>query len=199
MSSGSTSSNDGCHSNTTVFNENRNAQSCQQAVYIALLSSFFDITIKPPMKKTSVALQFLKIESLKKGNDCVRFDDVVDRRCQELYCRDVLCGVHEKTAKRRKETNKIVESLYLLIDILHECATTFSSSATGKRSLQHFEIIKEISFVSKTVNWSLSLNEEEFKNKGKELNNFFYEKVKLGKKYVLTTNDNVIQRFLCTR
>ena len=129
-----------------AFKKSRNYQVYQQCILIALLSSFFDVVIKQPVKRSVVSLQMLRIISIssKQTNEVINVDEFVTQRCKEKYEND-LRNISMKTAKRRYDTNRISELIHLLIDILFEENYRFSSKFTdGKNGAPVVETVNAI-------------------------------------------------------
>ena len=124
----------------------RNYQAEQQAVLIGLLNQQCDITLVKPFKKSVVSKQFQWIESIEFSNgDTVELDKLIENRCNMLRSNDLNEGVMKKTAKRRYENNKYVESLHYLRDMLLELGYFFNTVySVGEHGRITTETIDEI-------------------------------------------------------
>ncbi|ELP88455.1 hypothetical protein EIN_229980 [Entamoeba invadens IP1] len=128
-----------------AFSRLRNSQVYQQAILLALINKHFQVKLLIPIKRSVLTLQLFKIEELTEGNDCIRVEDFVEKRCQEKFSNDVKQGIAEKTAKRRYETNRTTEQLHLLMDVLREFGYKFESRYTsGKKGAQKVETFNTI-------------------------------------------------------
>ncbi|GAT96857.1 hypothetical protein CL6EHI_137230 [Entamoeba histolytica] len=98
------------------FTKWRNYQALQEAFFIGLLNQFATITICKPSKKTTVTIQFIKIQSiqLERQYDEIPFSSFIAERCKKRKSNDIKLGVPEKTAQRRFENNKFSEALHFL-------------------------------------------------------------------------------------
>ncbi|KAL7717740.1 TATA-binding protein-associated phosphoprotein [Entamoeba marina] len=141
------------------FRNQRNYQTAQQAILIALLNEQCDITIRRPVKRCVVKSLCL-INLLKK-------------RCKEREKHDIGVGVSKKTAIRRYETNRITEGLHLLMDILFTQKYFFNTRKTrGKKGVIKSEAMQEIFF-----NEHFLMNKDDIQKKGDEINQIITEKV----------------------
>ncbi|KAL7719605.1 TATA-binding protein-associated phosphoprotein [Entamoeba marina] len=176
-----------------AFKKMRNYQVFQQAIFIALLSQFFEVTVKSPVKRSIVSLQLLRVDSLNYGNDTILVDEFVNTRCKEKYKQDILNGISEKTAKRRSDTNRITEQLHFLRDILMLFGFDFYSKFTeGKNGAQIVET------VLKVIGNGSSFNRNDISLKGKEINDYLYSKLVDCSSATLPMKDETIFRLLST-
>ncbi|ELP86904.1 hypothetical protein EIN_445410 [Entamoeba invadens IP1] len=147
------------------FRNIRNYQVYEQGVMLALLNSMFDITIKQPLKKANVFEQIVRIQSIVVENDVIDIEEFCDQRCKERFALDLKNGVPMKTAKRRIETNRVNEMLFVLADFLTEYSFEFTTKVVnGKKKTLKGETVKKI------ASGNFVINEREIRTKGKEIN-----------------------------
>lgn len=91
----------------------------QQTLLIALINKYFSIELKRPLKKATILSQFIQIIKLTNEKESIEFSELVENRCNELYREDISNGISIKTAKRRMQLNRKIESIHLLEDILY--------------------------------------------------------------------------------
>ncbi|KAL7717807.1 TATA-binding protein-associated phosphoprotein [Entamoeba marina] len=176
-----------------AFKKMRNYQVFQQAIFIAILSQFFEITIKSPVKRSIVSCQLLRVDSLNYGNDTILVDEFVNTRCKEKYKQDIRNGISEKTAKRRSDTNRITEQLHFLRDILMLFEFDFHSKFTdGKNGAQIVET------VLKVIGNGLSINKNDIALKGKEINDYLYHKLVDRSSVTIPMKDETMSSLLFT-
>ncbi|EDR28471.1 hypothetical protein EDI_315750 [Entamoeba dispar SAW760] len=156
------------------FREKRNYQVAQQSIFLALLNDYFEIELLPPIKRSNVATQLLRINRLVHGEDSILFNLVVEHRCNDLFQKDIENGVPIKTAMRRMETYKISEGLHLLIDLLFELGYIFVSRVTkGAQGSQRIETVKEIWRNGKVI-----LEKSDIEELGTQINSYFFNEIK---------------------
>ncbi|ELP88343.1 hypothetical protein EIN_227660 [Entamoeba invadens IP1] len=117
--------------NSEVFRDKRNYLVTLQSVLIGLLNKHFEVTIIPPKKRSTVALQVFHIGVLKRGEDVIDFDCFTTKRQEEIFKWDLKNGITQKTAMRRLARNKVEDPIQILIDVLRELGYTFHSVFTS--------------------------------------------------------------------
>ncbi|ELP92781.1 hypothetical protein EIN_372030 [Entamoeba invadens IP1] len=117
----------------------------QQAVFIALLNQFGDVTITRPTKKSVLTQQRIRVETITIGNETIDISSFVDKRCAARYALDISNGILEKTAIRRQTANKIMETHHMLTDLLFEYGYLFETYFTsGKNNTPKMELVRNI-------------------------------------------------------
>ena len=148
------------------FKAVRNNQVYQQAIFIWLLNSHFDITIKTPLKKANVFEQILRVDKIKSESDEIFMNEVVERRIKTIFVHDIKNGVSEKTGIRRTENNRITEGLHLMIDILREMGYFFNSKiGNGKKGTVKTETVEAVFLSNKVI-----ITRNDIQAKGKLIN-----------------------------
>ncbi|EKE37296.1 hypothetical protein ENUP19_0057G0008 [Entamoeba nuttalli] len=134
------------------FRTVRNQQVYQQGILLALLNQYFDIEIRKPLKKAHSFEQLIRIHRLIIGSESIDVEKFCDHRCKEKFQKDLCKGINEKTAKRRLENIRIVEMVFLLMDILMEFGYLFDTSCTkGKKGTVKYERIQNIFYNGKKI------------------------------------------------
>ncbi|EDR26796.1 hypothetical protein EDI_252610 [Entamoeba dispar SAW760] len=128
------------------FKENRDYQSEQESLFLALLSQEFTIKLICPNKRCVVTLPFLRILEIQRGlDDCVAVNDWVNNRINERLKEELSQGVSRKTAQRRSENYKITETLHLIMDLLSEFGYFFQTrTTTGKKGICKIDIAYKV-------------------------------------------------------
>ena len=119
---------------TKVYKETRNYQAQQESLLIMLLNKYATISLSIPSVESN-ELNFFRIKSItfEEGNtiDVCTF---LNKRCTAIYEQDIQRGTDIKTAKRRKQTNRRIEVLNLMADLLTFQGYFFDTKeSTGKR------------------------------------------------------------------
>ncbi|ELP86469.1 hypothetical protein EIN_032600 [Entamoeba invadens IP1] len=123
------------HMSRESYRETRNYQAEQQAVFLYLLNKHCTIELLKPIKKSSTAQHFFRIESIEFGSsDKIKVNKLVESRLEERYKDDLKRGITSKTAKRRSETGRFAETLHLLMDLLQEFGYLFEVVSTKGRN-----------------------------------------------------------------
>ncbi|EKE41367.1 hypothetical protein ENUP19_0003G0050 [Entamoeba nuttalli] len=175
-----------------AFQRMRNYQVFQQAIFIALLSQFFEIVIRPPVKKSIVSFQLLRVDAIKLMKDVLSINDFIIARCKEKYKMDIKMGTLEKTAKRRSDTNRVTELLHLLQDLLREKGFIFISKFTdGKNGAQVIETITSI----KGPN-GLYLTQTDITKKGETISKYLNSEMSKSTRKFIPMNDKTLQSIL---
>ncbi|ELP87962.1 hypothetical protein EIN_418110 [Entamoeba invadens IP1] len=102
------------------FIEVRNNQVYESMVLIALINKKYNISLSLPNKRAVVFEQFFRIDTVWNNCECVSVKNFVRERCEEREKYEVDCGVKQKTASRRKNSNIFVETIHLLVDLVRE-------------------------------------------------------------------------------
>ncbi|EDR29876.1 hypothetical protein EDI_348860 [Entamoeba dispar SAW760] len=155
------------YSRNARFIEVRNLQVHQEMVLLSLLNQYFNITLRIPPKKASVYGQIAIVEMIWNKEMRIDFNNIIKQRCQERAQQDILIGVSEKTAERRKRSNSIRETLNVLTDMIRELGYFVETKESGgKRGTIKMEYITRI-----YLNHHLLYDEQTIRNLGYVLNN----------------------------
>ena len=121
----------------------RNYQVCQQCLLIALLNQYGEIQISKEKKRSNVTLPFFTVDYVCfENNDKIDITQFIEKRCYEQRIKDIKEGISEKTAQRRFKSNKAVEILHLLMDIVSEFQQCFETkTSVGKNGAKKMETI----------------------------------------------------------
>ncbi|EDR30239.1 hypothetical protein EDI_284060 [Entamoeba dispar SAW760] len=125
---------------------NREKKSFQQLLCIGLLSQHVSLVIKLPIKKSHVTMEFIKVKNIhfKNGED-LEIENFIIKRCNEIYNYDIANGIPLKTAQRRLEVNKKIETIHFLQDILLDYGYFFTlATEKGKKSTNKLNYITEV-------------------------------------------------------
>ena len=122
----------------------------QQTFLISLLNKHFTIELQRPKKQATKLSQFFSILKIYNENERICFDDLVDVRCRELFRCDIENNISVKTAKRRLTTNRKIECIHLLEDVLlllgedlllskrfKNCPSTVDSSKSNEMKIEN--------------------------------------------------------------
>ncbi|ELP92644.1 hypothetical protein EIN_369660 [Entamoeba invadens IP1] len=173
------------------FQETRNYQVYEQAVFVGLINRHFSISFISPRKKSIVAKQFLTVKAFWARNDVIEFNRFIQRRVKEIREYAIRHGTPEKTAIRRGENNKIVESLHFMLDFLRELG--YKSETTtigGKNGNARTEMIDSISFDNKRH------DKKEIERMGILINDYIYKQFGLNNEIVINRMDETINKYL---
>ncbi|ELP92027.1 hypothetical protein EIN_291260 [Entamoeba invadens IP1] len=163
------------------FRNVRNYQVYQQAVCIALLNSYFEVSIIQPLKKAHVFEQIIRIEKLQKGEDVIFVEEFCKKRCRDRFLIDTKNNIPEKTAKRRTEANKVNEMQLLLMDLLGVFGFFFETKRVhGKKTTVKGEFVQRILF-----NGKVFLDKNNIYEIGKNINRKINVKLGNGEKCTL--------------
>ena len=150
-----------------ICRETRNKQSIQQLMLLALLNRHCTIVLKKTRKSVLTA-QFVGIERIEfNDDDMINVSEFLTRRVKEQYDFDISHGVDKKTAIRRMQTNRRIETMRLLVDLLVELGyTIIAKYAKGKHETNKMDIIESITYKGN----ALHIHSQSI---GDELNEFF--------------------------
>ncbi|ELP93348.1 hypothetical protein EIN_057330 [Entamoeba invadens IP1] len=124
------------------FREIRNYQSEQEAVLIGLLNMFYDVTFTAHKKQMLITVPFFRILTLENYGDPIFFRELIERRISERLNSEVAAGSSLKTALRRCENYRLVDTLHTLGDLLELLGFDFDVHvSTGKRGTLKAESI----------------------------------------------------------
>ncbi|BFU24781.1 hypothetical protein EHI8A_002900 [Entamoeba histolytica HM-1:IMSS-B] len=102
-----------------------NSQCDVEAILIAILNQYVNLTIAKPQRKTTVTKQFIKIVKIDFcSGDEVEVQTFIRKREDELITSLTKQGVSQQTAKRRMQEAKRWELLHLLMDLVTEYGYT---------------------------------------------------------------------------
>ena len=156
-----------------------------------MLNRYCDIVLTQPAKKSTTTQQYMRIEKLvfKPSDDgtvdldtssVINFTDFIKRRCTEICINDIKSNVSEKTARRRYETNKKIEGLHLLMDILAQYDYFFvTRMIEGKQGPKKLDCLQAI-----YANDQLVMSKQEIVQKGSLISNYLTNLVSTGLKRV---------------
>ncbi|ELP87111.1 hypothetical protein EIN_495860 [Entamoeba invadens IP1] len=152
--------------------DNSNYQCEVEAVLISLLSRHCIVEISKPNKKSSVTSQFIKVTEIDFDNgDTINVSDLIELRCFERRDFEVQKKVEVKTATRRIQSYKRIETLHLLIDLLREFGYSFESRfVEGKKGVLKLENVTSVFYGQKRI-----LDSKQIQEKGHKLNNYLYK------------------------
>ncbi|ELP91607.1 hypothetical protein EIN_129870 [Entamoeba invadens IP1] len=173
------------------FRETRNYRVYEQGVLLAILNRHFSITLVSPKKRSVVAKQFLTVRYLKKQTDVVDVEDFIQRRLKEIQTNAIKLGTPEKTATRRGENTRIVESIHILIDIVRELGyRTESKVNEGRNGNVSTETIVTI-YIDKKV-----LKKEDIVRNGLAINNFLDSLLVANETIIISKFDKTLDALL---
>lgn len=131
---------DAAFNSRMISREYLNCQTFQQAVFISLLNQHCDIKVIKPVKRSVVTDQFIRIHSIVYFEEEILFEDLVDQRCMELKDDEMKNGTSEKTATRRYQTYRRIETNHLLMDMLYILDYDMELKMTeGKKGISKLE------------------------------------------------------------
>ncbi|EDR30001.1 hypothetical protein EDI_190600 [Entamoeba dispar SAW760] len=175
------------------FREIRNYQSEQESVLLALLNKFYDITFTAHKKQSLVTVPFFRILTLDGPVDSIQFKELIERRITERLNAEVANGSSLKTALRRCENYRIVDSLHILTDILEVLGYNFSTHlSTGKKGTLKAESICGIT----SLTGNFLFNQEGISHLGTEVSKYIVGLESIDGICTLHRNDPVIQSLL---
>ena len=124
------------------FRDTRNYQSQQECIYMALINRYFDISFIPHKKQSLVTVPFFRILKLNNEEDMIGFKELIEQRIVSRMNDEVSHGIVQKTAMRRCENYRLVDTLHVLNDILEIKGFSFDSRlTTGKKGTLKAESI----------------------------------------------------------
>ncbi|BFU18313.1 hypothetical protein EHI8A_015470 [Entamoeba histolytica HM-1:IMSS-B] len=125
---------------------NREKKSFQQLLCIGLLSHYVSLVIKLPIKKSHITMEFIKVKNIHfKNGESFEVEDFIIKRCNEIYNNDITNGIPLKTAQRRLEVNKKIETIHFLQDLLLDYGYFFTlATEKGKKSTNKLTYITEV-------------------------------------------------------
>ena len=163
-----------------------NLQSFLQSVLLGILSQYCTITIGKPQRKSTVTFQFIKVRYLEFGHDKIEVQKFIKQRAKEIINNHSMEGITEKTAKRRCQSSKRREVVYLLIDLLQEYHYHVSMENEETEGIS--------GNVSIYRDKDLLYSKNEICDKGLEINKYIFEKLGNNKQQVIAQAELV--RFL---
>ena len=179
------------HKTNVHYLDSRNYMVYQEALFLALLSQYYEITISKPTKKSIVTDQFLKVKTIKIGDDCVAINDLMEKRCKERLAVDKLSGIKEGSAVRRFTLNKTTEIHHYLMDLLSLNGYMFKTKyVAGKNGSIRVELVEEVYYGNQ-----LLFNKDDIITYGQKLNKFLYEKVYKTTGYSIYNNSNEVLNY----
>ena len=124
------------------FREIRNYQSQQECIYMAMLNKQFDIVFVSHKKPGLITIPFFRILRLVNDRETIGFKELIERRITERLNDEIANGSTTKTANRRCENYRLVDTLHMLNDILEIQGYSFDSHlSTGKKGTLKAESI----------------------------------------------------------
>ena len=175
------------------FREIRNYQSQQESIYMSLINRTFDIVFISHKKPGLVTIPFFRILKLVNDNETIPFKEVVERRIAERLTVEIEEGSTTKTANRRCENYRLVDTLHLLNDILEIQGYTFDHHlSTGKKGTLKAESIYGVYDLS----GNYLFNQESIAEIGTELSAYIAQLSDENGVCTLRRNDPFIQHIL---
>ncbi|ELP89597.1 hypothetical protein EIN_525920 [Entamoeba invadens IP1] len=170
----------------------RDYQTSQQGTFIGLLNNYCDITFIKPPKKAVLTHQFVKIKKISfSSKDVIVLEDFLQKRCGEHKDGDLDRGCSEKTANRRFQTNKKIETLHLLYDILGEFGFFCEVNATkGKKETMKLQNVENVFYQEKYL-----MGIEEIYTVGFKVNDYLCNLIENKDEITLNRNNRVVQSF----
>ncbi|ELP92195.1 hypothetical protein EIN_381720 [Entamoeba invadens IP1] len=174
------------------FREIRNYQSEQECVLLALLNQFYGLTFTPHKKQTLVTVPFFRILTIK-DKDTIYFKELIERRINERLNAEVVEGSSLKTALRRCENYRIVDTIHILADMLELKGFDFDVHlSTGKRGTLKAESI----FGVRDQTDSFLFDQEQISNLGGEISKYLHSLASTDGICTLEKCDTTIKRIL---
>ena len=171
-------------------------------VLIALLNKFASITLKKAIKQSSLTSTLPVIISIKFIHDNLLFstDDINLEELSEIQCSLLIHqskdkeNISQRTMMRRKEKNKEIFKMNLMMDILMEIGYSYESKLSNKteKTIQ-LERINNIYNKGKSI-----LNRTMIEKKGQIINEYLTEQLQNKNYIILTANDRNIQDMITT-
>ena len=174
----------------------------ENAVLIALLNKFASITLKKAIKQSSLTSTLPVIISIKFIHDNLLFstDDINLEELSEIQCSLLIHqskdkeNISQRTMMRRKEKNKEIFKMNLMMDILMEIGYSYESKLSNKteKTIQ-LERINNIYYKGKSI-----LNRTMIEKKGQMINEYLTEQLQNKNYIILTANERNIQDMITT-
>ena len=172
-------------------NRTRSKLAIDQAILLAILNRHCDIIFQETRKGKN-SFDVLRIKSLSfPDGDEVNISEFLKKRANEFYIEDISNNIPEKTSIRRMQTNRRVEMMHLLLDII-ECLgyTIISKKPERKNKVNQMDIIQYIS------NDNVLLDFDRLGNIGIALNTSFLNLIKEKNYKIVKMNDYYIQSIM---
>ncbi|KAL7720997.1 Uncharacterized protein QTN25_002198 [Entamoeba marina] len=132
------------HENPYDFFHTRNSQAIQEGILLGLLNQHFDIVIEAPQKKSVVTLNYYTIIHLYNSSEYINFTNTLTNKLKEMMSEDIARNTPRGTAERRKEMNRIAESIHQLMFILQNQGYSLKTTSQGKVNSR--QMVKEIMY-----------------------------------------------------
>ena len=152
-------------------NELTNQLCFQQAVLIALINNYYDITIKKPTRDSLVTNSIPKITAISNGNEQVDIRKISENLVSTRISNNDMKNLQKKTIQRRNRKNILTYINNYLIDLLREEGYFFNSKYSKKSEKTYqLERINEIFYENE-----LLFNLNDIFEKGQKINNYLIE------------------------
>ena len=172
-----------------------NYQCIAQSILIGLLSKHSEIELTKPNKKCLVTQQFIKINSIKfSEDDVIKMNDFIENRCHERKNYEIHSLENdERTATRRIQNYKRIETIHVLIDLLREFQYQFKSKyVEGKKGVLKLETIQSIYKDGKLI-----LNSDDIHSKGLKMNDYLYNIILTsGNHFILNSSNAFVNQLI---
>ncbi|ELP93270.1 hypothetical protein EIN_056450 [Entamoeba invadens IP1] len=175
------------------FREIRNYQSEQECVLLALLNQFYAITFTAHKKQTLVTVPFFRILTIE-DKDPIYFKELIERRISERLNSEVAEGSSLKTALRRCENYRVVDTVHTLADMLELKGFDFDVHvSTGKRGTLKAESI----FGIRNENDFFLFDQEQISRIGGEVSKYLHSLESVDGVCTIQRMDITIAKILC--
>ena len=146
------------------FINERNWQTQQLCILIAMLNQIGDVTIERPQKMKTKSLVFFKVTLIQIGNKTFDIKRLTTTRIEQLSERDKQYKLSEITMKRRRDVYKIMEHIHVLMDIVIQ-ETRFKIFTTNDKhnSLEDKRVLKTIEMDDIIISQSIQHSNFRFK------------------------------------
>ncbi|EKE41211.1 hypothetical protein ENUP19_0085G0088 [Entamoeba nuttalli] len=150
-----------------------NYQCAVEGILIALIAQHCTIEINKPSKKCLVTQQFIKVIKINfSQGDSINVSIFINNRCNERKEHEIKMNSDVRTATRRIQNYKRIETIHLLIDILREYGYLFKSKyVEGKKGVLKLENVTAIYYNNK-----LLLNIKTIFERGIKIINYLYHR-----------------------
>ncbi|KAL7721873.1 TATA-binding protein-associated phosphoprotein [Entamoeba marina] len=172
--------------------ENKNLESFQQGLLLAILNEFCGVTLEKRRRKSVVTVGMPSVRYLHFGEDVIDVKQLAEIQCYNAFEEEIQKGKNKQTTLRRYEKNKRIFVHNLLLDICIEKGFFFNSKLSKKsaKSLQ-LERITQVFF-----NYSLIYNSDEIVSIGGRINDYLSSLVATDHQVTLQQNDSHLYQFI---
>ncbi|EKE37233.1 hypothetical protein ENUP19_0166G0015 [Entamoeba nuttalli] len=179
------------HNKSQKYKKTKNYQVYQQSIFLLILSKYGDIYFDKPIKRSTTTSQFLNVKEIRfSKEDIISVNSFIEKRCEKRMKQEIESGLSHETALRRYETNKFIESLHFLIDLLTELHFTLSCKLfLSKNGLEQKETINEIRYNSEII-----FNKNDIQMIGEKVNSYISKMIRDNKRFILLSNNEEISK-----